>query len=143
MTTLSEQLEAEQAWSIIGNKPVSVYIPKYDAHLVYWYGVAMTRSYALLLISTCWMKMYHSSSVKEAAWNDYNRVYRLGAFGHHDWDKTITTTSYHEFPGFLMKMLNRKSNGNIKNLIENYSAQEATLWLDTETEKILKSTTDD
>lgn len=134
MTTLCEQLESAQAWSLIDKKPVSVYSTKYDAHLVYWNGIAMTRTYALLIISTEWMKMYHTASVKEAAWKEYNRLYRLGAFGHYDWDATISRVSFHSFIGYLTNQIT-KNDTMIDELLLLYTPQDALMWLDPVSER--------
>lgn len=61
-----------------------------DSHMVYWNGVAMSRSQCLLILASVWGMMASSPKMKRAAQGEFMRAYHLGAFGHHDWDQFIS-----------------------------------------------------
>lgn len=121
-------MRTELAWSLIDQKPVFLYDPEYDAHLVFWNGVAMTRSYALLIYSKVWCEIYPSPSQKSTAWREYIQVYRSGAFKTKAWDNLIL--NYHpdvminQFISFLV-MNDPKF---LIKLKEKYTAKEALSW---------------
>ena len=136
MTTLYEQLEAAHSWSVLTKLPVPVYVEPYDAHLVYWNGVATTRTYAMLIIMTTWSNMYHTYSVKESAWKEFNRIYRLGAFGHYDWNDRIAGNNHHSMPSYIKNLID-KGDSFIEGLRNGYSPSEALGWLTPDNSKIL------
>lgn len=121
-------MRSEAAWSYLDPRPICVYDPKFDAHLVYWNGVAMTRSYALMIYSINWMNFYPPESQKFAAWKEYNKIYRSGGFLTRTWDHVVDTYDHITFQPILANYLNKKDPKFLYNLKSKFTAQEAFNW---------------
>ena len=101
----SEKLNAALNWSYLSPKPIFVHHKKYDAHLVFWNGIVITKTYATMIIASKWMNIFFGNSQKEAAWDEYNRLYRLGAFGHHKWDAILNRHSSSSMLNYLTTLV--------------------------------------
>lgn len=120
-------MRTELAWSLIDQKPVFLYDPEYDAHLVFWNGVAMTRSYALLIYSKVWCEIYPSPSQKHAAWNEYLKIYRSGGFKTKTWD-VIVRYDHDVMTNRFISFLTKNDPKFLIKLKEKYTAKEALSW---------------
>lgn len=121
-------MRSEAAWSYLDPKPICLYDPKYDAHLAYWNGIAMTRTYALMIYSTTWLQIYPTDTQRQAAFDEYNRIYRMGGFGTRAWDTQIGNRSYHGFYNYLASLICKKDSKFLTNLKEQYHAKQALGW---------------
>ena len=121
-------MRSEVAWSYLDPKPMCLYDPKYDAHLVFWNGIAMTKSYALMIYGTLWCNIYYPESQKIAAWDEYQKIYRSGGFGTRDWDSLLERKSHLDFVNTLVNFIAIKDTNFFKKLKENYTAKEALSW---------------
>lgn len=122
------EMRSEAAWSYLDPKPLCVYDPKHDAHLVFWNGIVMTRSYALMIYGTAWCSIYYPESQKIAAWKEYQRIYRSGGFDHRSWDGLLERKSYHDFTNSLINFMVMKDKTFFIKLKEKYTAKEALSW---------------
>lgn len=120
-------MRSEVAWSYLDPKPMCLYDPKYDAHLVFWNGVAMTRSYALMIYGTLWCNIYYPESQKIAVWEEYQRIYRSGGFGTRDWDTLLEGKSHLEMTPTLTRYI-AKNTKFFTILKEKYTAKESLAW---------------
>jgi len=121
-------MRSELAWSLIDPKPVFLYDPKYDAHITIWNGVAMTRTYALMIYSVFWCNIYPSPSQKKAAWDEYIRIYRSGGFKTRDWDNIINDIQPEQLHNRLSAMMVIKDPMFLMRLKNKYSAKDALSW---------------
>lgn len=121
-------MRSEAAWSYLDPKPICIYDPKYDAHLVYWNGVGMTRSYALMIYSSVWMQLYFPDSAKKVAWEEFNKIYRSGAFSTRAWDHTIDSKDWSNFHNLLIKFISKKDPNFFTQLKAKYSPDQAISW---------------
>lgn len=126
--------ESAQVWSTMVPHPLCYYDEHYDAHMVAWNGVVMTRSYAMLLVSSIWMHMYPANSQKEAVLSEFVRLLGCGAF-----EYTGSTGSHYDVMSHLKwKLINNDKNSNyITNMRVKYSAKEAFSWFMPERERTL------
>jgi hypothetical protein len=122
------QMRSEAAWSYLDPKPICLYDPKYDAHLVYWNGIATTKSIALMIYAQVWTKMYPTESQRQAAFEDFNRIYKAGGFGTRAWDQQINARGYYSFYDYISKLIAAKDSKFFNKLREQYSPQEALAW---------------
>lgn len=136
-TLLSNEIQAAHAWSLLSKTPVIVYNEPHNVHLVYWNGVSMTKTYAMLIISTLWLKIWHISSIKEAAWEEYNRAYRAGAFGHREWDDILKKYSHNDMPRYFIHAINKNDEKFLFSLTETYTPAQAMEWLDPRCSRIV------
>ena len=121
-------MRSEAAWSYLDPRPVCLYDPKYDAHLVFWNGTAMTRSYALMIYGTTWCNIYYPESQKKSAWDEYQKIYRSGGFGTREWDSLLENKSYIDFHNSLASFIVKKDSKFFQKLKERYTAKEALAW---------------
>lgn len=121
-------MRSEVAWTYIDPKPVFLYDPKYNIHLAFWNGISMTRSYALMIYGEIWCNMYSTESQKIAAFEEYNRAYRAGAFGTRAWDNVVQDQGYTGMHKHLMHLLTKKNPKFLVDLKSKYSPQEALNW---------------
>lgn len=121
-------MRSEVAWSYLDPKPMCLYDPKYDAHLVFWNGIAMTRSYALMIYGTIWCNIYYPDSQKFAAWEDYQRIYRSGGFGTRAWDTLLDKKFHTEMIPTLTRYIAKGDATFFAKLKEKYTAKEAMTW---------------
>ena len=121
-------MRSETAWSYLDPKPVCLYDPKFDAHLVYWNGIGMTRSYALIIYCIAWMNSYPPESQKQAAWIEYNRIYRLGGFQTRAWDRIIDSYDHSNFHSALTSYISKKNPKFLYDLKDKFTAKEAFEW---------------
>jgi hypothetical protein len=121
-------MRSEAAWSYLDPKPICLYDSKYDAHLVYWNGIATTRSIALLIYSQVWTKMHPTESQRLAAFEDFIRIYRAGGFGTRAWDRQINSRDYYSFYTYISQLITAKDGKFLLRLQEQYSPQEALAW---------------
>lgn len=121
-------MRSEAAWSYLDPRPICLYDPKYNAHLVYWNGVALTRTYALIIIETVWMNIYPTDHQRQVAWNEYQRIYRSGGFQTRSWDKIIDNQDYYQFYRKFIQYICAKNTKFFSNLKEQYDAKTALSW---------------
>ena len=124
-------MRSEASWSLLDPRPVCFYDQEYDAHLVYWNGVLMTRTYAVMIYSNLWLNMYATRSMKKSAWEEYNRVYRSGGFRTREWDSIVDSFDENNFHNQLINFINKGKKHSdlfLNRLRSQYTAQEALSW---------------
>lgn len=132
-------MRSEISWSYISDRPVFVYDTHYDAHLCYWNGVAMTRAYALIIIGSAFFGIFPSASQRAAAWKDYLRVYKSGAFATREWDDIVHGNNYNFEYNFHQRLMNWITKSNSKFFVElrnKYTPQQALSWLKSSSELV-------
>lgn len=122
------KMRSEAAWSYISPIPIQIYDKKFDAHLVFWNGVAMTRTYALLIYSQLWLNIYPTLSLKKAAYEEYDKIYRAGGFHTRDWDSLLGMIFDYNLQTHLIRFLNNKDSKFLTKLTEQYSSKDALNW---------------
>lgn len=130
MTTERPQL----TWSKLSHVPVLAYHRRSDSHLVYWNGVGMTRSHALLLVNGNWGISYATPKMKKAAYAEFLRAYELGAFGSVKWHWDQTHDGY--ISG-LVRWITKNDRSFFATLAQQYTAQDALRWFTSEQESII------
>lgn len=127
-------MRSECSWSLLSDRPVIFYDEHYDAHLCYWNGVGMTKTYALLIVSSGFFNMHPNDSQKMHAWNEYERVYRAGAFHTKDWDTLLEWTApASAMHGYLQSLITKNDQYFLKNLRDKYTPQQALGWFSRDT----------
>jgi hypothetical protein len=116
------------AWSFISPVPFNMYIKKHDAHITYWNGVAMTQTYARMIVGTLWLNIYYAETTKISAFREYNKIYRAGVFNTRSWDYIIDEKSSDNMVNMFIKFINKKDASFFLKLIEKYSPQETLEW---------------
>lgn len=132
-------MRSDAAWSLLDPRPHFIYYPKYDAHIVYWNGIAMTKAYALMIYSSYWLKSYSTRSQKLAAAREYKKIYLAGGFGHQNWDQIIEEKLPYGMVNYLVKEICRNSPKFLIDLVDRYTAAEALNWFMTHREHIDKT----
>lgn len=135
-------MRSETAWSILSPVPHNFYFEDTDSHITFWNGVAMTQTYARLIVAQIWMNMFFTESVKEQAWLEFNRIYRSNGFKTKDWDKIIENCNFDDFPNKLIKFLTKSNKNFLRDLREKYSPQEALSWFLPSKENVVKQSTE-
>lgn len=141
MTQYPDELKAAETWSLMSDTPLCFYYRDYDAHLVYWGGIVMTRALAILIYSRVWLNMTPSSSLKSHAYNEYNRLYRTGMFGHLKWDSVFERYAQNRnLHDYLMNMIIQKTDTNkfFVNLKDRYDPSVALAWFMAERETVVQ-----
>ncbi len=121
-------MRSEAAWSYLDARPVHLYDPKFDAHLTYWNGVAMTKTYALIIYSLVWLKTNPTITMKKFAWEEYNRIYRSGGFNTREWDSILNNIYNYNFHNHLIQFILKKDSKFFNRLSEQYTAKQALEW---------------
>lgn len=122
---------SEATWSFLDPKPLQVYYPKYGAHLTFWNGVATTRTYALMIFSSIWLNNFPTHSQKDAAWDEFVQLYKMGCFGTRSWDGLLLNhIDPSNFPNVLSRMINKNSQNPmfLSSLKETHDAKTALTW---------------
>lgn len=121
-------MRSESSWSFISPVPFNLYVPECDGHLTYWNGIAMTRTYALMIYGLVWMSIYPTESQKKEAWKEYIRIYKSNGFLTQAWDNILISTSYQTFHNHLIRYINSKDQDFFVKLKNKYTPNEALLW---------------
>jgi len=126
-------------WSLLGPTPACLYHPRSDSHIVYWSGVGMVRSSALIVTCNAWGTMWPSPKMKAAAYSELSRAYMLGAFGDVDWSNYIENnpTASDTYHGSIAKWMLKRNEHLFKELKECYSVQEALAWFSSDNERTI------
>lgn len=119
-------IHSESSWSRITDTPVFVYDPKYDAHLCYWRGIQMTRSYAHIIIAMNWFEMSPSAAHFTAAYDEHKRLMLCGVMNSTDYSEKSTHYA-------LMQELE------LEPIIKQYTPQQAFAWMLNEHEIVIKN----
>ena len=132
--------ETLSTWSRLSLTPACAYHPRSDSHLVYWQGIAMVRASALLCMSMIWNAQHPSPKMKQMAYQEMVRAYRLGAFGDVNWDAYLRYDNDGDPAGrylsYLSKWLRKRDANVFAELRESYSVQEALAWFSPENEQV-------
>lgn len=113
----------ESAWSLITDTPVFLHDTAYDIHYCYWHGVQLTRSYAILIISDEFLKIYPSKFATIHAYNEYHELCKRELV----LNKLKKHYDYRTWYLKLKEDINNKVSFNI--LINAYTPQHAMRWL--------------
>ena len=116
------------SWSLIAPTPQCYYHVKSRSHIVYWQGIAMTRSHAMMIVQEAWLSSYASPTMKEEAYNQLKRAYLLGAFGHVPWGYTIQHMDANTHLSQLRKWIKRQNPVLLGNLTRDHSIKTAMGW---------------
>ena len=108
-------------WSKLGPVPSMHYHPHSASHIVYWNGVGMVRSTALMLVGARWNFMWPTPKMKTKSYEEFVNAYRLGAFGNVNWDDVIRADPHP-----------------IHELVKQYTVQEALSWFKTANESVIE-----
>jgi hypothetical protein len=132
-------MREEAAWSLLTPTPVCLYHPKSDAHIVYWHGVGMSRSSALILMCKIWGLSFPTLKMKTAALDEFTRAYYLGAFGTVDWESSFRGTTPAHYHNRLLSWMYRGKDGTalVEELKRCYTVQEALEWFCSDNERTL------
>ena len=121
---------SEAAWSLIDNRPIFLYVESRDAHVCYWNGVAITRTYALLIYYTQWLNLYPTESMKMPAWCEFQRLERMNIFG--NGQRWVEVMYYQTSANFHLTLTQLISGGNSNSFFDDmrqkHSASSAILW---------------
>ena len=121
-------MRSESAWSFLDSRPICIYDEKYHAHLAFWNGVGMTRTYAIIIYGMTWLNLFPSLSQREEAFAEYNRIYRSNGFGTRDWDSQLRDMNSYTFPNYLMKLICRNDISFLQELSKKYDQKTALSW---------------
>lgn len=129
-------MRSEVSWSYLSPRPMFFKNEEYDAHICFWNGIAMTRSYALIITGLVWNNIYPSQSMRTVAWDEFVKVYSLGVFEDYKWDNYVSTfkPSHHNY---LMQLIGKNNPKILTDLAANYSPQTAFSWFLSDKEFIL------
>lgn len=132
-------MREESAWSLLTPTPVCLYHPKSDAHIVYWHGVGMSRSSALILMCQIWGLSYPTEKMKRAALEEFTRAYYLGAFGDVDWETSFRGNNPSYYHNRLLNWMfkNKDANSVALELRSCYTIQKAMEWFCSDNERTL------
>lgn len=81
----------EQAWSLLDPRPVPYYDPQYDQWFVWWNGIHMTSTHALMMASTLFWNSPPTPEMHVTADKQFKFLYAAGAFGHRNWDAQLNS----------------------------------------------------
>ena len=135
MTTMER--EAALAWSILDPRPGLYYHPRSDAHICIWQGVMTTRTHALLLVSRAWNLTCPSNRMHQAAYDEFIRAYRCGAFGKRvNWDYSISEDPY-GYSSQIARWVIKRNPNLLTDLTSQYSIIEAMEWFRSDNEQVI------
>lgn len=134
-------MHSEAAWSHIAPTPVFVYDPEYDAYLCFWNGVAMTRTYALIIYSWHWLNIMPSYSQREVAMDEFSRLYRAGAFRTREWDEVVDRENWISYHTLLSKLIDT-DNTFFPTLVKQYNAKQMLEYFKYNRETIVEADTE-
>jgi hypothetical protein len=99
----------------------------------------MVRASALLCMSMIWNAQHPSPKMKQMAYNEAVRAYRLGAFGDVNWDAYMSHFDGDpagRYLSQLSKWMRKRDENVFAELRESYSVQEALAWFSPENEQV-------
>lgn len=121
-------MHSEAMWSNLDDRPVFVFDPAYNAHLCYWSGIAMTRSFAAIIIGQEFWGILPTRSVVEAAWQEHARLCLAGAYGDVKWHDALYNNKLN-FHRYLQRCIKSRDENLFERLTRRYTPEEALLWL--------------
>ena len=128
---------SELSWSMLDSRPVFARDERFDAHICFWNGIMMTRTYALIIVGSNWNNVFPTMSVKRAAWAEFVKLYGLGVFRDKDWDGYFDSARFDQHHLFLEKQINSENTQFLKSLKTKYSSKEALSWFMNSRELVL------
>lgn len=126
----------QAAWSKLSPVPTMHYHPPSASHIVYWNGVGMVRSTALILLGTWWGVMWPTPKMRDKSYEEFIKAYRLGAFGDVEWDNIIPRDPK-QYYALITKWINKHQDQPPHQLKEQYTFQEALAWFKTDNETVI------
>lgn len=127
------------AWSLLAPTPQCYYHTASDSNIVYWRGIAMAKTQAMIIVQEKWLQSYASPEMKKGAYNQFKQAYYLGAFGPVDWTYSLTNTildaNSHLFK--LRKWIQKQDPAGFIELTKNYDIKTAMSWFTKDYEQIL------
>lgn len=126
------------AWSLLAPTPQCYYHTASDSNIVYWCGIAMAKTQAMIIVQEKWLQSYASPEMKKGAYNQFKQAYYLGAFGSVDWTYSLIhivdeTSHLHK-----LKIWLEKQNPKIfDSLTEHYDIKTAMSWFTKDYEQTL------
>jgi hypothetical protein len=127
------------AWSLLAPTPQCYYHSASDSNIVYWRGIAMAKTQAMIIVQEKWLQSYASPEMKKGAYNQFKQAYYLGAFGPVDWTYSLTNTildaNSHLFK--LRKWIKKQDPAGFIELTKNYDIKTAMSWFTKDYEQIL------
>ena len=127
----------QATWSKLSPVPSLHYHPHSASHIVYWNGVGMTRSTALMLVGAWWNFMWPTPKMKTKSYEEFVNAYRLGAFGNVNWDDIIKADPQQYFPQ-ITKFVAKSTDQPVYELVKQYTVQEALSWFKTANESVIE-----
>ncbi len=127
----------QSTWSKLSPVPTMHYHPQSASHIVYWNGVGMVRSTALILLGSWWGVMWPTPKMQEKSYDEFIKAYRLGAFGDVMWNEVIPSNPKKYF-ALITKWVTANPETMPYLLKEQYSFQEALAWFKTSNETVIE-----
>lgn len=125
-------MRSELAWTHISPLPIIIRDKKTNIDLCLWNGVCLTRNYGRLITGTVWCSIYWPNSVKETAWQEYQKAYYANAFLTRKWDSIVENQSAETFLSWITRTVSSKDKEFWIKLKSKYSAFEALSWFEKE-----------
>ncbi len=116
-------MRAEHSWSLLDPKPVLVYLKSHDEYIVYWNGIAMTHSQALMMTME-YCGIYPTPEMKLVAQKTYDKLYYAGAFETRAWDSQVASAE----PVYSAQKKWMKDH--LEKMIRNKDPKEVLAWFD-------------
>lgn len=124
------------AWSLLAPTPQCYYHQHSDSHIVYWQGIAMAKTQALIIVHENWIRCYSTPSMKEGAFSQFKRAYLLGAFGDVNWNNILQVDSSQHL-SLLRKWLNKHNPKLFETLVKDHDIKDAMRWFDKDYETVI------
>ena len=126
------------AWSLLAPTPQCYYHTASDSNIVYWRGIAMAKTQAMIIVQEKWLQLYASPKMKKGAYNQFKQAYYLGAFGSVEWTYSLTHNVDENLHLRKLKIWLEKQDPAVFNgLTENYDIKTAMSWFTKDYEQIL------
>ena len=133
-------IRSEAALSCISDIPQFFYHKPSGVHIVFWFGLAMTRSQALMIVAEKYEISYLNKAMKHSAFEDFKRAYLLKAFGNVDWSRTLNSISPDNHFNKLRDKVNKcAENFGKDNAFNRCTITQAMQWFDVDNENILET----
>ena len=121
----------QMTWSRLTPIPVTAYHPQSDSHIAYWNGIGMVRASALLIVNGAWGLSHATPKMRRAAYDEFRRAYKLGAFGDVRWGWDDSPQGY---SAGLVRWICKADARFLQDLAQQYTVQEALGWFRAELE---------
>lgn len=127
MTEMTTTAQSEaKLFSLLDSRPVVAYDPDTKINLVYWNGIPLTLSYALIIYSKFWANISSSPQQRIEAFKEYKKFEQTKFLDTHE----QVSKDYTEwnFVGYLMSIIPRGDPNFWVKLRSEYSSREAFSW---------------